>query len=199
MYSPGLAWDLDRKLLYIAHADDDKITVVDLLKGRVVTQAQIQARQPLLQWIADSLAPAAEAKGGPWLRVRAILSSDGKRLYFFREKTEMDISKSVDLRVITTDGMREIGHLNDPLTDFALTPDGKSLLVVKAEVDKSYGFDSMVSRDVYVLDSESLKERTHIRIDQVDQLWFDGFSPDGRYAYLRGSSAHWVEGSGWRN
>jgi hypothetical protein len=199
MYSPGLAWDLDRKVLYIAHADDDKITVVDLLKGSVVQQAQIQARQPFLQWIADSLAPAAEAKGGPWLGVRSILSSDGKRLYVFREKTEMGISKPADLRVIATDGMREIGHLNDLLTDFALTPDGKSLLVVKAEVDKSYGFDSMVSRDVYVLDSETLQERTHIRIEQVDQLWFDGFSPDGRYAYLRGSSAQWVEGSGWRN
>jgi hypothetical protein len=199
MYSPGLAWDADRKLLYIAHADDDKITVVDLQKRSVVKQAQIQARQPFLQWIADSLSPAAEAKGGPWLGVRLLLSNDGKRLYVFREKTEMGISKSVDLRVIATDGMREISHLNDLLTDFALTPDGKSLLVVKAEVDKSYGFDSMVSRDVYVLDSETLKEHTHIRIDQVDQLWFDGFSPDGRYAYLKGSSAQWVEGSGWRN
>lgn len=199
MYSPGFAWDLDRKVLYIAHADDDKITAVDLQKGSIVKQAQIQTHQPLMQWIADSLAPAAEAKGGPWLGVRAILSSDGKRLYVFREKTEMGISKSVDLRVIATDGMRVISHLNEMLTDFALTPDGKSLLVVKAEVDISYGFDSMVSREVYILDSETLQERTHIRIDQVDQLWFDGFSPDARSVYLRASSAQWVEGSGWRN
>lgn len=199
MYSPGLAWDSDRKVLYIAHADDDKITVVDLLKGGIVNQAQLQARQPFLQWIADSLVPAVAAKGGPWLGVRLLLSSDGKRLYVFREKTEMGISKAVDLRVIATDKMREISHLTDLLTDFALTPDGESLLVVKAEVDKSYGFDSMVSREVYVLDSETLQERTHIRIDQVDQLWLDGFSPDGRSVYLRGSSAQWVEGSGWRN
>ena len=199
MYSPGLAWDLDRKVLYIAHAHDDKITVVDLLKGSVVKQAQIQVRQPFLQWIADSLAPVAEAKGGPWLGVRLLLSSDGKRLYVFREKTEMGISKPVDLRVIATDEMREISHLNDLLTDFALTPDEKSLLVVKAEVDESYGLDSTVSRDVYVLDSETLQERTHIRVDQVDQLWLDGFTPDARSAYLRGSSAQWVEVSGWRN
>jgi DNA-binding beta-propeller fold protein YncE len=199
MYSPGLAWDSDHKLLYIAHADDNKITVVDLQKGSVVKQAQIQARQPFLQWIADSLVPAAQAKGGPWLGVRLLLSNDGKRLYVFREKTEMGIVKSVDLRVIATDGMREISHLNDLLTDFVLTPDGKSLLVVKAEVDKSYGFDSMVSREVYILDSETLQEHTHIRIDQVDQLWLDGFSPDGQDVYLRGSSAQWVEGSGWRN
>lgn len=89
--------------------------------------------------------------------------------------------------------------VNDLLTDFALSPDGKSLLVVKAEVDRSYGFDSTVSRDVYILDSETLQERTHIRIDQVDQLWFDGFSANARSVYLRGSSAQWVEGAGWRN
>lgn len=199
MYSPGLGWDLDRKVLYIAHADDNRVTVVDLADGNVLKQTQIRPRQPLLEWISDSLAPAAEAKGGPWLGVRVILSSDGKRLYAFSEKTEMSISKPVDLRVIATDRMREIAHLKELLTDFALSPDGKSLLVVKGEVDKSYGFNATVSRDVYILDAESLQERTHLRIDQVDQLWFDGFSLDGRYAYLRGSSAQWVEGSGWRN
>jgi hypothetical protein len=198
-YGPGLAWDLNRKVLYIAHADEDKITVVDLVKRRVVKQIPIHVRQPLLQWIADSLAPDVEAKGGPWLGARVLLSGDGERLYVFHEKTEMGISKPVDLHVIATDGMREIAHLIELLTDFTLTPDGKSLLVVKGEVDKSYGFDEMVSRDVYVLDAESLQERAHIRIDQVDQLWFDGFSPDGRYAYLRGSSGQWIEGSGWRN
>ena len=198
-YSPGLAWDLGRNVLYIVHAHDDKITAVDLLKGSVVKQAQIRARQPLLEWMLNLLVPAAKAKGGPWLGARVILSRDGERLYVFREKTEMGLSKPVDLRVIATDGMREIAHINELLTDFSLTPDGKSLLVVKAEVDKSYGFDATVSRNVYVLDAESLQERVHIRIDQVDQLVFDGFSPDGCYAYLRGSSAQWIEGSGWWN
>jgi hypothetical protein len=198
-YSPGLAWDLDRNVLYIVNPDDDRITAVDLLKGSVVKQAQIRARQPLLEWMSDLLVPAAKAKGGPWLGARVMLSRDGERLYVLREKTEMGLPEPVDLRVIATNRMREIAHINGLLTDFSLTPDGKSLLVVKAEVDKSYGFDALVSRDVYVLDAESLQEHTHIRIDQVDQLWFDGFSPDGCYAYLRGSSAQWIEGSGWRN
>ena len=198
-YSPGLGWDLDRNLLYIARADEDKVTMVDLANGRVMKQTQIRPRQPLLQWLSDSLAPTVEAKGGPWLEARVILSGDGKRLYVFSEKTEMGFPKTVDLRVIAIDGMREIAHRSELLTDFALMPDGKSLLVVKGEVDKSYGFDALVSRDVYVLDAKSLQERIHIRVDQVDQLSFDGFSQDGRYAYLRGSSAQWVEGTGWRN
>ncbi|HKY53032.1 MAG TPA: hypothetical protein VJM08_01950 [Anaerolineales bacterium] len=198
-YSPGLAWDLDRNVLYIVHADEDKITVVDLVTGSLMKQAQIRPRQPLLEWMSDLLVPAAAAKGGPWLGARVLLSGDGEHLYVFSEKTVMGLSKPVDLRVIATAGMREIAHINELLTDFSLTPDGKSLLVVKAEVDKSYGFDALVSRDVYVLDAESLQERGHIQIDQADQIWFDGFSPDGRYAYLRGASAQWVEGNGWTN
>lgn len=199
MYNPGLAWDLDRKVLYVVHADDDKVTVVNLANGALIRQTHIRPRQPLLEWISDTLTPAVEAKGGPWLGTRVILSHNAKRLYVFSEKTDMGLPEAVDLRVIATNGMREISHLDELLTDFALTPDGKSLLVIKGEIDKSYGFDMLVNRDVYVLDAETLRERIHVRIDQVDQLWFDGFSPDGGYAYLRGSSAQWVEGSGWRN
>jgi hypothetical protein len=199
MYHPGLAWDLDRKVLFIVNADDYKITMVDLVSGSILKQTQARPRQSLLEWVSDSFVPAVEAKGGPWLGARVLLSGDGERLYVFREKTEMGISMPVDLRVIATDGMHEIAHLNELLTVFTLTPDGKSLLVVKGEIDNSYGFDALVSRDVYILDAESLRERIHIRIDEVDQLVLDGFSPDGHYAYLRGSSAEWIEGSGWRN
>ncbi|MCI0555121.1 MAG: lactonase family protein [Anaerolineae bacterium] len=199
MYNPGLAWDLDRKVLYIVHADDDKVTVVDLVNGTLIKQTQIRPPRSLLDWMSDSLASAAVAKGGPRLGAHVILSRDGERLYVFSEKTEMGIPKTTDLRVIATDGMREINHLDELLTDFALTPDGKSLLVVKGEIDRSYGFDMLVNRDVYILDAETLRERIHIRIDQVDQIVLNGFSSDGRYAYLRGSSAQWVEGSGWRN
>jgi hypothetical protein len=110
----------------------------------------------------------------------------------------MGLLKATDLRVIAIDGMREISYLDELLTDFALTPDGKSLLVVKGEIVNSYGFDMMVHRDLYVLDAETLQERIHVRVDQADQLGLDGFSPNGRYAYLQGSSARWVEGSGWR-
>lgn len=198
-YSPGLAWDLDREVLYIVHADDDKVTVVDLVNGTIINQTQFRPPQSFLEWVSELLAPAAEAKGGPWLEARVILSRDGELLYVLSQKNEMDLLKASELRIIATDGMREINHLDELLTNFALTPDGKSLLVVKGEIDKSYGFDMLVNRDVYVLDAETLQQHIHVRIDQVDQLWFDGFSPDGRYAYLRGSSAQWVEVNGWRN
>jgi hypothetical protein len=198
-YSPGLAWDLDHSVLYVVHADDNKVTLVDLVNGTLIKQTQSRPPHSLLDWISNSLATAAEAKGGPWLEARVRLSRDGKRLYVFSQKNEMGLLEASNMRVIATDTMREIGHLDELLTDFTLTPDDKSLLVVKGEIDKSYGFDVLATRDVYVLDAATLRERIHIRIDGADELWFEGFSPDGHYAYLRGSSAQWVEGSGWRD
>jgi len=198
-YSPGLAWDLDHSVLYVVHADDNKVTLVDLVNGTLIKQTQSRPPHSLLDWISNSLATAAEAKGGPWLEARVSLSRDGKRLYVFSQKNEMGLLEASNMRVIATDAMREIGHLDELLTDFTLTPDDKSLLVVKGEIDKSYGFDVLVNRDVYVLDAATLRERIHVRIDGADELWFEGFSPDGHYAYLRGSSARWVEGSGWRD
>ena len=162
MYNPGSAWDLDRNVLYVVHADGDKVTVVDLINGTIIKQTQIRLPQSPLERISDLLAPAVEAKGRPQLAARVILSRDGKQLYVLSQKNEMGLLKASDLRVITTDGMREINHLDELLTDFALTPNGKSLLVVKAEIDNSYGFDMLVNRDVYVLDAETLRERIHV-------------------------------------
>ncbi len=199
MYSPGLAWDWERSVLYVVHVDEDKVTVVDLVKGAVIKQMLIRPQQSLLKWIAESLVPTAEAKGGPERGRRAVLSRDGKRLYVFSQKTADGLLRATNLRVIATDGMREISHIDDLLADFALTPDGKSLLVIKGEIVRPHGFDMMVSRDVYVLDAETLRERAHARANQVDYLGFDGFSPDDLYAYVKGTSARWVEGSGWRD
>ena len=198
-YNPGLAWDLENSLLYIVHADEDKVTVVDLAREAIAQQTRLHPQRSFLEWLSASLTLTAQAKGGPELQVRAVLSRDGKRLYVFSQDTETGQLKAAKLRVIATDGMREVSHIDDLLTDFALTPDDKSLLVVKGETVNLYGFDMMVSRDVYVLDAETLQEHAHVRADRTDNLWFDGFSPDGRYAYMNGASAQWVEGSGWRD
>jgi hypothetical protein len=197
MYRPGLAWDLERNLLYVVHADDNKVTMVDLVNGAVMQQTYIHPQHSVLEWLLA--VPSVEAKGGPVTEARAVLSRDGKRLYVFSQQTEDGLLSMTNLRVIATDGMREISRLDDLLTDFALTPDGQSVLVVKGEIVRPYGFDMMVNRDIYVLDAETLRERAHVRADQADQLWFEGSSPDGRYVYVNGASARWVEGNGWRD
>ncbi len=197
MYNPGLVWDLERNLLYVAHADEDKVTVVDLVQQAVTQQTYIRPQHSFLEWLSALLVLTVEAKGGPEMGTRAMLSRDGKRLYVFSQDTEAGLLRATKLRVISTNGMREINYIDDLLTDFTLTPDGKSLLVIKSETVNLYGFDMILSRDVYVLDAETLQERVHIRANQFDDLWFGGFSPDGRYVYMKGTSARWVDGSGW--
>lgn len=199
IYRPGLAWNLEDNLLYIVHAQDEQVTIVDLVKGAVTQQTEIRPHHSVLGRLFEALVPVVEAKGGPEAEARAVLNREGERLYTFRQTTECGALIATNLQVVATGNMRAIGHLDERLTDFALTPDGKSLLVTRGETVNTYGFEMMVTRDIYILDAETLQERAHVRVDQVDQLWFDGFSPDGRYAYVRGSSARWVEGSGWRD
>lgn len=199
MYNPGLAWDMERGLLYIARASDDRVTKVDLAKGAIITQANVRPQPSLMEWISESLAPTAEAKGGVQTQKRTLLSPDGKWLYVFSQKTEWGELGPTSLRVITTADLREISRLDGLLTDFALTPDGNSLLIAKAEIVSPYGFDMPVNRDIYVLDAKTLRERAHLQLDQLDQRGFEGFALDGQSVYLKGASARWVEGSGWRD
>jgi hypothetical protein len=199
MYHPGLAWDLKRSLLYVVSPNEDKVMLVDLAKGVINEQTPIRRSQSFLEQITDLLLPVAQAKGGPEITTRATLNPNGDRLYVFSQELEDGLLRRAKLQVIATNGMREISYLDELLTDFALTPNGRSVLIVKGEIVNSHGFDMLVNRDVYVLDAETLQEHTHLRVNQADQLGLDGFSPDGRYAYLQGSSAQWIEGSGWRD
>lgn len=195
-YRPGLAWDAEGKMLYVTHADDDLVTRIDLAGEGSIQQMQVHPASSALDWL---LTPSVEAKGGANSEARAVLNPDGNRLYSFSQRTEWGELTTANLRVIATNGMRELSRLDGLLTDFALTPNGRSLLVAKAENIQPYGFDMLVTRDVYLLDAETLQAQAHVRVGQTDQLRFGGFSPDGRYAYLTGESAQWVEGAGWRN
>ena len=215
-YFPGLAWDTRHGFLYAAHADEDEITVVDLITGSVTKQSiGSHASLEAISGVPES-AVVHESRLG--FDERAVLSDDGERLYLFSQATEGGGLKTASLQVVATggmfslgpldellsnfpgvsSGMRQVVQLDGLLTDFALTPDEQSILVAKGEIASPFGFEMSVTADIYVLDAETLEERAHLVVPQANQLQFDGFSPDGRYAYVRGSSAQWVEGSGWR-
>jgi|GEM_PF-1723859 len=194
-YNPGLAWDVKHSALYVAPANDDTVTRIDLAKGVIVKQSSLA----ITEWLSELLAPTAEAKGGTVKQERTVLSPDGKWLYVFSQKTEWAMLSTASLRLIATDGMREVNRLDELLTDFALTPDGQSLLILKAEIVNPYGFDMPVNRDLYILDAKTLRERAHLRLNQVDQRSFKGFSADGHAVYLQEDSARWIEGAGWRD
>jgi hypothetical protein len=138
IYQPGLAWDLDRELLYIAHADEDRITVVDLVEGVMKVQSDILQPRSLLDRFVDWLVPSAYAKGNPWTTKQAVLSDDGSRLYVagtHEEFTQTDDGEIVrtdatDLVVVDAERIEEIDRLDlGSIVGMQVAPDDRHLLV----------------------------------------------------------------------
>ncbi len=77
MALPGLGWDVDRDRLYIAHADSDRITVIDLSAGEVVAEA-------------DRAGGVYREGAAKWAEV----SPDGSCLYVTGHRSEVDRSGS---------------------------------------------------------------------------------------------------------
>ena len=114
IYTPGLAWDLARELLYVVHADEDKVTVVDLAKGDVTRCSEIKPRVSSIGRVVRWLVPAVEAKSVPGTRRRVALSPDGTRLYAVGVRQEITEKRdgewsseavSLGLQVIATEDL----------------------------------------------------------------------------------------------
>ena len=192
IYRPGLAWDLEEERLYVVHADEDKVTVVDLTNGEVLRQSDIRPRVSMFERVEHWLFPAVEAKLVPGTQRRALLSPDGTRLYAVGLRQEM--TKDPDgvwsshevplgLQVIATDNLSQLRHLDLPVSDLTLSPDGKRLLLIGSFEDFSWsGGSEYEDSGLYVFDAERLEELAHLEPGVV--FYLKGFSPDSRYAYV---------------
>lgn len=184
---PGVAWDLTRDLLYVVEPAGERVTVVDLAAGKVKQRAEIGARS----WLERlGLEKGAAAKMTAGTRRQAVLSPDGARLYVTGSRDE--VSKADDgnwvwrsiplgLTVIDTAGLRQVGRLDLPVSDLALAPDGRKLLLWGADFACEYNCRRN-GHGVYLVEAERLKEQAHL-LPENDSA-FLGFSPDGRFAYL---------------
>ncbi|CAA9588094.1 MAG: hypothetical protein AVDCRST_MAG88-4325, partial [uncultured Thermomicrobiales bacterium] len=197
-HAPGLAWDVARDRLYVAHADEDRVTVVDLAAGVVRRQEDIRDQTPLPTgagpWETRSAAPIA---GGSR---PALLSADGRRLFLFGQRSTAERLPDGrwreriflrGIRVVNTTTPREVGGLALGGAA-ALSPDGRRLLVHTARYVG--GAPSPHSEDfrLYVFDAASLAELGRLDTEPGD-IWFQGFSLDGHHAYLAHLPA-WVQG-----
>lgn len=138
IYQPGLAWNIDHELLYIAHADEDRVTVVDLREGVVKVQRDITQPRSLLDRFFDWIAPSTLAKGNPWTSKQAVLSPDGSRLYIagrhesFTQSQDGEIVRAdaTDLVIVDTENIEEIDRIDlGTIVGMKLMPDERHLLV----------------------------------------------------------------------
>ncbi|MGI8857252.1 MAG: YncE family protein, partial [Thermomicrobiales bacterium] len=170
---------------YIAHADVETITVVDLAGGTVLRQTAVQSHTSVIGRIAGWLMPSVAAKGGPTTDRWATLSTDGTHLFVIGQQSvptqsadnQRQISTtSTGLQVIDTETLHEVRRLDLPANAMMLSPNGHQLLLNT--------FDDRVDRThtLVILDTERLTELGRRDFDAAFML--DGFSRDGRYAYL---------------
>lgn len=194
---PGLAWDLPRDRLYVAHADTDQVTVVDLASGTVIRQAEIRPRASLPARLAHWLVPAAAAKGGPTTTRQALVSADGARLYLLGQQPDARDPADPDrvewaiparLQVVDTSDLSETRRLALPATTgFALAPDGTRLLLhtftpATPAPSPVPGPPPPGRHELLVLDARTLA--TNGKLDVPAPFFLQEFSPDGRLVYL---------------
>jgi len=192
LFSPGLAWDPARERLYIAHADGDAITVVDLAGGTIIAQQEIRPRTSLAGRVVGWLMPHVAAKGGPSTDRWAVLSNDGARLFVIGQHAEptqqpdgqwRESMTPTGLQVIETRDLREVAHLDVPANAMMLSPDGRRLILPTDRDDGSGAASGGGTRhQLTVVDAERLIELDQVAVGGALSLY--GFSADGRYAYL---------------
>jgi len=162
MWAPGIALAPGGNALYILHADDDRLTVVDLSR-RAVRSLALSAPQAWLDRLLAATAGVAHAKGPMNGTTRSVaISRDGTRLYATGYSTRSDIDLSgnwtlneaiLPLRVINpATGMVSAEREVDAQT-VRLTADGARLLL-----------DGWTERGpiTHVLDAQTLEPITDI-------------------------------------
>jgi hypothetical protein len=132
---PGLAFAPHRDTLYVAHAGDDMLTVVDF-SARQVGTLEIHDQMSWIERLLSVGAGRARAKVAAGTALSAAISPDGRSLYVVGQTSstgeqtgdEIQIQHTaLGLQIIdTADGSRR-GWYESSATELSLSPDGASL------------------------------------------------------------------------
>lgn len=137
-WSPAVVLSQDGRRLYLVHADEEKLTTVDLA-ARVVRSVEMQAARPWLEELLALTAGVAQAKGtGMGGFKTAVLSVDGIRLFVLGQAMEatptpeghwQSSTTLLGLQVIEVENGRKVASLDTQASGIRLTPDGAYLLL----------------------------------------------------------------------
>lgn len=188
---PALAIAPDSSRAYVAHAEDDRITMVDLDRMEVARSAIPRfARSPFERfggWLGGALAGRAEAKGGLYFAPQVLMSPDGSRLYVTGVGSETCVGQEwfpclnnvpMGLRVIDARTL----DLRYEVEGIALSPDGTVLagtaVIYEERLD---AVPSVRTAGLVVLDTRQLGTPVVIRPGVPFQQAH--FSVDGEQIY----------------
>lgn len=186
---PGLAWDWPRDRLYLAHAEADRVTVVDLARGAILAQRDIagvtNAPVKVSPWETRERTTGAAGVRG------ASVGAGGTRLYITGQTIEVEPLPGggwrerylfPGLRVVDTAVLAEVDRL--ALIGSVLpTPDGTRLLVHTARYEQGQPVADPNAFRLTVLDAASLREVGHLNVTPGD-IYSRFAASESRYVYL---------------
>ncbi len=195
-YWPGVAVSPDGGRYYVVHADDDRMTVVDLRSLQVERSVAVSRRRSLLERLGstllDLIVESAAAKGGPFVRKEALVSPDGRWLYVTGSSSDLctgeravpcETDKPAGLKIIDTKSLQEVRR-EDGIGSIALSPDGRWVLGTGwwyvAEGDST--FMTLEGQGLTIIDARS--HRVVARIGPEVAFQQMSVSADGRYVHL---------------
>ncbi len=104
-YTSGMAADVDNQRIYIAHADEERLTTVDFLKQSVKTvdvQEEKTAIEEVIEFVLSIGVKPVAAKAGNNFTRYAVLSDDLQTLYVGGNQMMMAENKKGDMEFNTT-------------------------------------------------------------------------------------------------
>lgn len=191
-YQPGVAWSHDDSKVYVVHADEPAVTVVDLINGTVV-EHEWGAPTAWVDRLAIFWNPVAVAKGPvAGATASAALDPDGQTLYVASEIGEFVRSDEKDWHVEwTPQGIQaidlatwEVVETWDlPTAQVAVTPDSARLIGWGVTRKDTIDTTVYTGHPVVVIDTDT---REHVgEVDlPYDDLRLVSFSADGSYVYF---------------
>jgi DNA-binding beta-propeller fold protein YncE len=133
--SPGLAFAPDKDTLYVVHADEDLVTIVDFERQRVET-LEIQTKLTWFEQLLSLTAGVAHAKVGDGIVRQAVVSPEGQFLYVVGINNSTSQGQNgnwqmkqtpLGLEIIQTSDGSRVEQIETDTTELSLSPDGRFL------------------------------------------------------------------------
>ena len=161
---PGLAFAPDSDVLYVVHADEDKLTVVDFAAQKVTTLDI----KPQLSWFERLLslgAIDAHAKVAEGTRKDAAISPDGKFLYVVGQRSELGETTGnetqvnnipLGLQIVRTSDGSRVALYDTDAQELSISADGRYLYLrswgVSPGIGQTQVFDTTTDQTISSLD-----------------------------------------------
>ena len=139
-YLSGIAADPARQRVYIAHADEDRLSTVDFIDKAVTTVAVRDSQglfERVLEFVFTAGARTARAKAMNSYTRQVLLSRDGKTLYVVGEQNQMiqksdteweSVYKPLGLEAWELESGTRLAAIDTSASEIRWAPDGKILL-----------------------------------------------------------------------